>query len=256
MKRRERKMRDEGVSSYPNQVMTISLFIILLAFFILLNAYAVVDETKKLEALGSLLGSFGILPGGFSVYKGEGRDIVPPTAPIKTKQFNPEIMMSLPLHDVIDMVSIASDDQKNVVTIQEEFLFGDKKKKIKQSAFPVLDALCRIINRDNSSVEVVGHTDNTLEDPQYAGWKHSGLQALAVARYFIETGKVDPNNIIAYGRSEYQPRVANAAKETRKQNRRIDIIISIDAWRHVSQFYKNRPNRLFMFKKFVFDLLD
>jgi chemotaxis protein MotB len=236
--------------------MTISLFIILLAFFILLNAYAVVDETKKLEALGSLLGSFGILPGGLSVFKGDGKDIVPSTAPIKTKQFNPDTIMSLPVQDIIDMVSIASDEQKNVVTIQEELLFDSGGLEIKRSAFPVLDELCKIINRDNSSVEVAGHTDNMLEQAEDAGWKLSGFQAIAVTRYLIEKGKVNPKSIITYGCSEYKPQSTNVAKETRRQNRRIDIIISSDAWRHVSQFYKNRPNRFFTFKKFVFDLFD
>lgn len=256
MKKRKKKVCDEDVYSYPNQVMTISLFIILLAFFILLNAYAVIDESKKLEALGSLLGSFGILPGGLSVFKGEGKDIVPPTAPIKAKQFNPETIMSLPVHDIIDMVSIVSDGQKKNVTIQEKLLFDREGIEIKKSALPLLDELCKIINRDNSGVEIVGHTDNTLEHLQDAGWQLSGLQAIAIAKYFIETGKVDPKSIIAYGCGEHQPQVTNAAKETRMQNRRIEIIISNDAWRHISQFYKNRPNRLFMFKKFVFDLFD
>jgi chemotaxis protein MotB len=256
MRRREKKTRDDGLSTGPNQIMTISLFIILLAFFILLNAYAVIDETKKLEALGSLLGSFGILPGGLSVFKGEGKDIVPPTAPIKTKQFNPETIMSLPVQDVIDMVSITSHDQKNIVTIQEELLFDKGELEIKKSAFPILDELCRIIKRDNSSVEVEGHTDNTLEQAEDVGWKLSGIQAIAVARYFIERGKVDPRSIVAYGCSGYQPQVTNVGKETRRQNRRIDIILSSDAWRHASRFYKNRPNRFFTFKKFVFDIFD
>ena len=256
MRIRKTKMRGEGLSGNANQIMTISLFIILLAFFILLNAYAVIDETKKLEALGSLLGSFGILPGGLSVFKGEGKDIMPQTAPIKTKQFNPETIMSLPVQDVIDTVSITSDDRKNIITIQEELLFDRGGLEIKRSAFPVLDELCRIINRDNSGVEIAGHSDNASEQIEDSGWKVSGSQAIAVARYFIEKGKVDPRSILAYGCSEYRPQVANIAKETRRQNRRIDIIINPAAWRHASRFYKNRPNRFFTFKKFVFDLFD
>ena len=49
-----------------------SLNIILLAFFIMLNALAVVDEKREIIVLGSLIGTFGILPKGLSPTKGEG----------------------------------------------------------------------------------------------------------------------------------------------------------------------------------------
>ena len=53
------------------QMMTISLFIILLAFFILLNAIAVIDSQKRRVALGSVLKSFGVLSGGWSHIEGQ-----------------------------------------------------------------------------------------------------------------------------------------------------------------------------------------
>ncbi len=255
MGRREKRTRDTERPSGTNQMLTVSLFIILLAFFILLNTYAVVDQTKKMKALGSLLGSFGILPGGLSVFTGEGKETMPPTAPINMRQFDVDTIMSLPVPEDIDTVAIESDDQKNVVTIQEELLFDKGGLKIKRSAFPVLDALCRIIKRDNSNVEIAGHTA-MLEQDEDAGWKLSGFQAMAVARYFIERGNVDPKTVAAYGCSEYRPRIMNVTRETRRQNRRVDIVISPGAWRHVNRFYKNRPDRFFTFKKFVFDIFD
>ncbi|MFH1674185.1 MAG: OmpA family protein [Pseudomonadota bacterium] len=254
---RKKKTSDEERPSGLIQVMTVSLFIILLAFFILLNAIAVVDESKKMKAFGSLLGSFGILPGGISAFKGKGRDVAPPTAPMESKQLDAETFVPLPTQDAIDMVAVKSEDKQDVVTIQEELLFNRGELQIKRSAFPILDGVCRIINRDNSNVEIAGHTDdNELEQGEDMGWKLSGLQAIAVARYFIEKGNVDPKTITAYGSSAYKPQVTNVTEETRKQNRRVDIHISPNAWRHISRIYKNRPNRVFTFKKFVFDLVD
>ena len=64
------------------RIMVISLFILLFAYFIVLNSIAVIDEKHELEALGSLIGSFGVLPGGLSPIKGEGESIVPPQPPV------------------------------------------------------------------------------------------------------------------------------------------------------------------------------
>jgi len=257
MGRRKKKTSNKEQPSGLIRIMTVSLFIILLAFFILLNALAVIDESKKMKAFGSLLGSFGILPGGVSVFKGKGKDVALPTSPMQSTQLAVDTFVPLPTQDVIDMVAVKSEDKQDVVTIQEELLFNRGELEIKESAVSILDGLCRVINRDNSNVEIAGHTDdNASEQDEDMGWKLSGLQAIAVARYFIEKGDVDPKTITAYGCSAYKPHVTNVTEETRKQNRRVEIIISPNAWRHISRVYKNRPKRFFTFKKFVFDLVD
>ena len=55
-KRKDRSEDSKGDSLL--QLMTISLFIILLAFFILLNAIAVVDEKKTRKVVNSIVESF------------------------------------------------------------------------------------------------------------------------------------------------------------------------------------------------------
>jgi len=54
------------------RILIISLFIILLSFFVVLNSISVVDERAKLEALGSLIGSFGILASPAPHYTSRG----------------------------------------------------------------------------------------------------------------------------------------------------------------------------------------
>mgnify|MGYP003330134218 FL=1 len=53
---------DKVIEYYINgfDVMFVSLGLILLAFFIALNAMAVLDDSKTREAIGSLTGEFGM----------------------------------------------------------------------------------------------------------------------------------------------------------------------------------------------------
>ena len=85
-----KKNKDEAESNSAEagiRVMTVALFIILLAFFIVLNSIAVVDERNTLEALGSLTGSFGILPGGLSASReGEIRVISSEQIPMEDRK--------------------------------------------------------------------------------------------------------------------------------------------------------------------------
>jgi hypothetical protein len=41
-----------------------SLFLILLTFFVVLASMSIVDSKRQRLAIGSILGSFGVLPGG------------------------------------------------------------------------------------------------------------------------------------------------------------------------------------------------
>lgn len=47
-------------------LMNVTLMMVILAFFIVLNSLAVPSDTKKKAALGSLIGTFGLLSGGMS----------------------------------------------------------------------------------------------------------------------------------------------------------------------------------------------
>ena len=77
--KKKKKIDDDGADI--GIVMTVSLFLILLTFFILLNSIAVLDEHRSRVAIGSLIGAFGGLPGGLSPMKA-GKNIMPPSAPM------------------------------------------------------------------------------------------------------------------------------------------------------------------------------
>ena len=99
--RKKKKQDDDGVDI--GRTMTVSLFLILLTFFILLNSIAVIDENKKRVALGSLLGSFGQLPGGKSPFGG-GRNILPPEAPLLDESLTKEEALEIYLQ-IRDLVA-------------------------------------------------------------------------------------------------------------------------------------------------------
>ncbi len=58
MAKKNQGSEDDGENTMI-QIMTISLFIILLAFFILLNSIAVVDVKKQRIVVGSIVENFG-----------------------------------------------------------------------------------------------------------------------------------------------------------------------------------------------------
>ncbi|MFY9397180.1 MAG: flagellar motor protein MotB, partial [Desulfomonilia bacterium] len=71
---------DTGIFLYT------SLMLILLTFFIVLCSMAVLDDRKERMAINSLLGSFGILPGGASPYENRGgEDLLPQAAPLEKR---------------------------------------------------------------------------------------------------------------------------------------------------------------------------
>ena len=66
--KKERPLKPEEIVEYEISafdVMFTSLGMIMLAFFILMNAFCVLDPAKERAVIGSLLGSFGVLPSGY-----------------------------------------------------------------------------------------------------------------------------------------------------------------------------------------------
>jgi outer membrane protein OmpA-like peptidoglycan-associated protein len=79
-----------------------------------------------------------------------------------------------------------------------------------------------LLRYPNSTVFVVGHTDNT--GAAAYNQQLSERRAQSVASVLI-AGGVNPGRIIATGRGEDQPIASNLTPEGRQENRRVDITI-------------------------------
>jgi len=252
MKPRQDQFEDGGQQG-GIRMMIISLFIILLAFFVVINSMAVIDERRKFEALGSLTGSFGVLPGGLSPLKGELEGISLPQPPILSDEskISETETKSEPL-------SLRTSQEGKVVSIQDYMIFDEGGFTIRRSSYDFLKRLCDVINQDSYSVEIVGHTDNRPPDQDllHSNWELSALKAQEVLKFFVSIGKVDPARLTAYGRGEYKPVASNETKETRAQNRRVDIVLDRRSEGGLAQIYRKEPSRFFVFKRFLFRMID
>jgi len=254
MTKRKRNIDDEpGVN--VGSIMTISLFLILLTFFILLNSISVIDERKKILAVGSLLGAFGSFAGGLSSLK-TGSGIMPPSAPMIDEELKIEELLSIIDEKLADQINIETCKDKEIITINEKVLFEKDKSKLKSSSYPLLNSLCRHIKKGDYPVEIVGHTDNrTAEEKGYkSNWELSTLMAIRVLRYFAEKRKVTPERITVYGCSSYRQIVSNDTSQLRAQNRRIDIILHFKMPAYMKRIYKKRPAGWFTYKRFDFNV--
>jgi chemotaxis protein MotB len=239
------------------RLLIVSLFIILLAFFIVLNAIAVPDERGRLEALGSLIGSFGILPGGLSPMKGEGQSIGPPQPPIVSRETEPGEFVGMKLSGSGPVLT-RSTATGEAITIQDQVIFDEANYKIKPSSYGFLKELCEMINQDGYPVEIVGHTDSMPSDEKSAdsNWAISALKALEVLKFFVVIGKVEPARLTAYGRSEYKPILSNETRQTRAQNRRVEIVLGGRPRQSLEQIVQKKPSGFVVFKRFVFRIFD
>ena len=102
-------------------------------------------------------------------------------------------------------------------------LFDVDSAAIRASLQSDIRALARNLQAyPDTTVDVVGHTDNTGS----AGYNKdlSSRRAQAVAGVLLEQG-VSPASVRAFGRGEDDPVASNLTPEGRQLNRRVEVII-------------------------------
>jgi len=236
-------------------LMMISLFLILLTFFILLNSIASVDEQKKLIGIGSVLGAFGALPGGISA-SNTGESVTAPFATMTDERPHIAEMLSLMDRMMVGQVRRESSNDKEVITINESVLFGVDKRHLKPSAFPLLNKICGIMRKGDYPVEIVGHTDSRPGENKgvKSNWELSSLMAIQVLKYLVGKGGISAERLSAYGRGSTRPVASNDTRESRAQNRRVEVILDFNAPLYVKRILKKTPTGSFTYKDFDFKL--
>ncbi|MDG1398115.1 MAG: OmpA family protein [Polaribacter sp.] len=134
------------------------------------------------------------------------------------------------LTDGIQDQDIQVNVEKTVVfiSISDKLLFKSGSYNVTDKAYNVLEKIAKVVNdQPNMDVMIEGHTDTTpikrnlIQD----NWDLSALRATSITRILQYKYGVKPQRLIAAGRSQYVPLVANDTKENKSKNRRTKIII-------------------------------
>ena len=136
---------------------------------------------------------------------------------IDTSDLNEDGDIVVDINDTVVMISIA-----------DNMLFSTASYKVGNKADKILKKLADVINSEPSlDVMVEGHTDSrTINTDKIAdNWDLSVLRATSVVRKLQKQFKVAPEQLIASGRSSYQPLVENDTRDNRSKNRRTRIIL-------------------------------
>ena len=241
--KRGKKSADERPKD-TTAVMFVALNINLLAFFIVLNSMAVLDEGHIKEALGSLLGSFGILGGGIRVETGE--TYFPQGPPFTSSIEEGAMALTDEIRRISDLYKKAAV-RSGELTIPKDFDIVQKKGKVVitfagDAAFvpggaelrpeftKFLRGVARIVRHLANPVLVEGHTDDLpiRTDAYTSSWALSTMRAVNVVRYFLEEERISMYRLSAVGYGETRPLYPNTSPENRARNRRMNIIIDMN----------------------------
>lgn len=127
-----------------------------------------------------------------------------------------------------DDISINIDETVVMISISDKMLFNTGSYRINSKANRVLEKVADVIKSEPSlNVMIEGHTDSRTihTDKIEDNWDLSVLRATSVVRALQKDFGVPPEQLIAAGRSSYQPLTDNDTSENRARNRRTRIVI-------------------------------
>ncbi|NJY62465.1 OmpA family protein [Salinimicrobium sp. CDJ15-81-2] len=126
-------------------------------------------------------------------------------------------------------VEITVDKTVVMINVSDKLLFRSGSHRVSRDAYPLLEKLAEVINSEPSmEVMVEGHTDSqTMVEGSYIqdNWELSVRRSTAIVRLLQDRFNVDPEKLIAAGRSSYKPVAENDTRENRALNRRTRIVI-------------------------------
>jgi chemotaxis protein MotB len=224
-----RKTQDEAGGTSSFTVMFTSLSIILLAFFILLNSMATIEEVRVKEALGSItrvfsgFGAGPIFPRADSLVAiGENLAFVAEGPGRELKKKVEEMLKGEGMDEEIELVE---DGEDILLVFPSYLLFDSGQAYLKPHMNEILKVVAGFIKASGYVVTVEGHTDNVpIHSALFpSNWELSTARAGAVVRRLLELHGINPKKVAGIGFAEFRPVVPNDTPENRAKNRRVAL---------------------------------
>ena len=227
---KKKKQEKEADPAAGLLVMMVSLNLILLIFFIFLNSIGSNDGKKVKKALGSLSGTFGMLPDGLSVTS--GTKLMLPGAPMVSTEFSSthlgrEFARIITEKKVKEVVHVTQDGDDLVINLADKILFSSGSADLHSEASELLQAVAQVIRKYHFPVRIEGHTDNIpIKTALYpSNWELSAARATAILRHLSEKEKIRMDRLTAVGFGAFRPLVPNDRPINREKNRRVRIVL-------------------------------
>lgn len=127
-------------------------------------------------------------------------------------------------------MSVEMKNGKVYVMLEERLLFQTGSTVVDPNGVEALKDLGKVLEKNpDINVLIEGHTDNVpmkgsgeIKD----NWDLSVMRSTSVVKILLGSGKIQPSRITAAGRGEFYPIADNSTAESRKKNRRIEVILT------------------------------
>lgn len=222
---------NERGDSFLTLITTLNM--LLLAFFIVLNSIAVFDDTKKLNALNSLIGTMGLLSSGISPVLGPPSKTYPKF--IEMAKLDEGLLELLRRVEQFSMdqkmgkdVSIQYGKKGMRVRLTNRIMFDEGKAELKPAAKKMLDHVGELFVRMRGSINIIGHTSpgGHIKGPYPDDWLLSFARAGMAVRYLVSSPGIQPDRFSVSGYGSTRPRIADASDAERFLNDRIELILN------------------------------
>ncbi|MDD4143075.1 MAG: OmpA family protein [Prolixibacteraceae bacterium] len=127
-------------------------------------------------------------------------------------------------------LTVHEKNGKVYVSMEEKLLFKTGRWDVDPNGIKALNEISSLLAENpDINITVEGHTDDVpmrgsgdVKD----NWDLSVMRATAVTKILTANKQIDPNRIIASGRSEFVPLTTDKTADARQMNRRTEIILT------------------------------
>lgn len=234
---------------------------LLLAFFVLLYAFSLLDEKKFAEfkygveqaysiSSPALPEGSGFLDEGLGVNENAGQLAIIPSdvqneideiletvssdqviTPDEVEELRDAVEAALGAASVdLAAFDVDLDPRGVVITLDERLLFSSGSARVNPDAAPALSAVAEVVGGLDNQILVEGHTDSvpTTGTAWPTNWELSAARATAVLRSLHESYGVPETRMAAVGYADTRPRASNADAQGRQANRRTELVVLVE----------------------------
>lgn len=223
-------IRNQGGDTF--QVMLVTLNMLLLAFFIVLNSIAVIEEEKKMKALGSLLGTFGILSKGLNPEFEKGSMTLPPSSEITAEEVNiMDFLQNLERYSLEERlgesISVQIGKERIKIFMTAKIIFKEGSAELTPIADRLLKLVAMVLSKIEGKINIIGHTNpgSYRAGPYPDDWTLSWARAGNAARNFLKTELIKPKRITISGYASTRPFMGGGTPVKERFNDRLGVIL-------------------------------